>query len=103
MCVALLNKKNCSMAQSFLLLLIQFAGIAKLHSGKLSWRMRYVICLFGILVISFPRCARWPHPAAGSDGSGAPLAWQRRWTMLRIKLRNAKESDGFAYPEGTFL
>jgi hypothetical protein len=32
---ALLTKKNCSMAQGFLRLLIQFAGIAKLHSGKL--------------------------------------------------------------------
>jgi hypothetical protein len=34
-CRALLNKKNCSMAQSFLRLPIQFAGITKLHSGKL--------------------------------------------------------------------
>jgi hypothetical protein len=30
-CRALLNKKNCSMPQSFLRRLIQFAGIAKLH------------------------------------------------------------------------
>jgi hypothetical protein len=62
-CRALLNKKNRSMAQSFLRLLIQFAGIAKMHLGKLSQRIRYVICLFRILVICFPRCARWPHPA----------------------------------------
>ena len=34
-CRALLDKKNCSMAQSFLRLPIQFAGITKLHSGKL--------------------------------------------------------------------
>ena len=33
-CRALLDKKNCSMAQSFLRLPIQFAGITKLHSGK---------------------------------------------------------------------
>ena len=48
------------MAQSFLRLLIQFAGIAELHSGKLS---RCVICLFMMLVTSFPRCAPRPHPA----------------------------------------
>jgi hypothetical protein len=34
MCVAPFST-NCAMAQSFLRLLIQFAGIAKLHSGKL--------------------------------------------------------------------
>jgi len=34
---ALLNKKNCSIPQSFLRLQIQFAGIAKLHSDKLSY------------------------------------------------------------------
>jgi hypothetical protein len=45
-CRAPPNKKNRSMAQSFLRLLIQFAGIAKRHSGKLSRRIRYVICLF---------------------------------------------------------
>jgi hypothetical protein len=54
-CRAVLNKKNRSMAQSFLRLLIQFAGIAKLHLGKLSWRIRFVICLFRIL--AFPRRA----------------------------------------------
>jgi hypothetical protein len=34
-CLVLLDKKNFSMAQSFLRLPIQFAGITKLHSGKL--------------------------------------------------------------------
>jgi hypothetical protein len=92
---------NRSMAQSFLRLLIQLAGIAKLHSGKLSRRIRHVICFFRIW--SFPRCAPCHIRLAGPGGSGAPLAGHRRWTMLRIKLRNAKESDGFAYREGPFL
>src|SRR5882724_12535624 len=38
---------------------------------------------------------------AGTGGSGGPLALHRRWAMLRVL--HAKGSDGFAYPEGTFL
>jgi hypothetical protein len=34
LCGAILNKKTCSMAQSFPRLLIQFTGIAKLHFGQ---------------------------------------------------------------------
>jgi hypothetical protein len=65
------------MAQSFLRLLIQFAGIARLHSGKLSRRIRYVICLFRILVFKMralstsglPARAALARPLPGSaDG-----------------------------------
>ena len=42
---ALLDKKHSALAKSFLRPLIQFAGIAKLHSCRLSELLRYVICL----------------------------------------------------------
>ena len=49
---ALLDKKHSALAKSFLRPLIQFAGIAKLHSYRLSDVLHDVICLLGILVVT---------------------------------------------------
>jgi hypothetical protein len=92
-CRTLLNKKDCSMAQSFLRLLIQFTGIAKLHSGNLSRRIRFVI----IKDIIFSKMRLVHIRLAGPGVYGAPLAWHRRWAMLGTNFELRRTAIGFAY------